>query len=161
MLKRGSTRGRCRCDRSCDVQRKSISSPSAATFRPSPYSVLAQSLVNCVMDTLGFLLPFRLFPLRPLYLLSPHQLFLDLDDFAKALERAFLGKATITNGMRLPCILYDQKLSKRVATGTVCIAILHFRTSSHSVSRRLASRERSHCLSWFKPTPQHHRHICQ
>jgi hypothetical protein len=107
------------------------------------------------MGTLGLFLPLRLCLLHPLYLLSPHQLNLDIDDFAKALERAFLGKATILNGMRLACI-FTMSSPKRVATGMVCMAILHFRTSSHSVSRRLASRERSRCPLWFQPTPQHH-----
>jgi NADH kinase len=69
------------------------------------------------MGTLGFLLPFRLCPLHPVYLLSPHQLNLDIDDFAKALESVFLGKATILNRMRLACIFYDEKLSKKGSDG--------------------------------------------
>ncbi|RDB25428.1 NADH kinase pos5, mitochondrial [Hypsizygus marmoreus] len=47
------------------------------------------------MGTLGFLLPFH------------------IDDFAKALESVYLGKATILNRMRLACTFYDEKLSKK------------------------------------------------
>ena len=68
------------------------------------------------MGTLGFLLPFRMCPLHP-HLLSPQELNLDIDDFAKALESVFLGKATILNRMRLACIFYDEKLSKKGSDG--------------------------------------------
>ncbi|KAJ7072598.1 ATP-NAD kinase-like domain-containing protein [Mycena amicta] len=43
------------------------------------------------MGTLGFLLPFH------------------IDDFAKALESVFQGKATILNRMRLACIFYNRE----------------------------------------------------
>jgi NADH kinase len=46
------------------------------------------------MGTLGFLLPFH------------------VDDFAKALESVFSGRATILNRMRLACNFYDKDLSK-------------------------------------------------
>ncbi|KAF8633378.1 hypothetical protein AX17_004549 [Amanita inopinata Kibby_2008] len=46
------------------------------------------------MGTLGFLLPFH------------------IDDFAKALETAFSGKATILNRMRLACTFYNKELVK-------------------------------------------------
>ncbi|KAF7428156.1 NADH kinase pos5 [Pleurotus ostreatus] len=44
------------------------------------------------MGTLGFLLPFH------------------IDDFSRALESVFQGKATILNRMRLACRFYDQEL---------------------------------------------------
>ncbi|KAF8653321.1 hypothetical protein AX16_004021 [Volvariella volvacea WC 439] len=47
------------------------------------------------MGTLGFLLPFH------------------IDDFAKALESVFQGKATILNRMRLACTFYDKNLAKK------------------------------------------------
>ncbi|KNZ74863.1 hypothetical protein J132_05861, partial [Termitomyces sp. J132] len=47
------------------------------------------------MGTLGFLLPFH------------------IDDFAKALESVFLGKATILNRMRLACTFYNKDLEKK------------------------------------------------
>lgn len=47
------------------------------------------------MGTLGFLLPFH------------------IDDFDKALESVFTGKATILNRMRLACTLYDKELMKK------------------------------------------------
>ncbi|KAK0454761.1 ATP-NAD kinase-like domain-containing protein [Armillaria borealis] len=47
------------------------------------------------MGTLGFLLPFH------------------IDDFAKALESVFQGKATILNRMRLACTFYDENLVKK------------------------------------------------
>ncbi|KAF8891744.1 ATP-NAD kinase [Infundibulicybe gibba] len=47
------------------------------------------------MGTLGFLLPFH------------------IDDFAKALESVFQGKATILNRMRLACTFYNQDLAKK------------------------------------------------
>ncbi|KAF5380531.1 hypothetical protein D9615_004723 [Tricholomella constricta] len=47
------------------------------------------------MGTLGFLLPFH------------------IDDFAKALESVFLGKATILNRMRLACTFYNEELAKK------------------------------------------------
>ncbi|KAF8739277.1 hypothetical protein AX14_010251 [Amanita brunnescens Koide BX004] len=46
------------------------------------------------MGTLGFLLPFH------------------IDDFAKALESVFNGKATILNRMRLACTFFDKELAK-------------------------------------------------
>ncbi|GLB37779.1 putative ATP-NAD kinase [Lyophyllum shimeji] len=47
------------------------------------------------MGTLGFLLPFH------------------IDDFAKALESVFTGKATILNRMRLACTFYNKELGKK------------------------------------------------
>ncbi|KAG6861162.1 hypothetical protein C0995_003171 [Termitomyces sp. Mi166 len=47
------------------------------------------------MGTLGFLLPFH------------------IDDFAKALESVFRGKATILNRMRLACTFYNTDLEKK------------------------------------------------
>ncbi|KAG2015742.1 NADH kinase [Coprinopsis cinerea AmutBmut pab1-1] len=47
------------------------------------------------MGTLGFLLPFH------------------MDDYAKALESVFTGKATILNRMRLACAFYDNELQKK------------------------------------------------
>ncbi|PPR05258.1 hypothetical protein CVT24_008284 [Panaeolus cyanescens] len=51
------------------------------------------------MGTLGFLLPFH------------------MDDFDKALESVFSGKATILNRMRLACTVYDKDLSKKAKDG--------------------------------------------
>ncbi|KAL0072687.1 NADH kinase pos5 [Marasmius tenuissimus] len=51
------------------------------------------------MGTLGFLLPFH------------------MDDFAKALESVFQGKATILNRMRLACTFYDQDRAKKDDSG--------------------------------------------
>ncbi|ESK93628.1 nadh kinase [Moniliophthora roreri MCA 2997] len=50
------------------------------------------------MGTLGFLLPFH------------------IDDFAKALESVFQGKATILNRMRLACSFYSQDHSQKDST---------------------------------------------
>lgn len=36
----------------------------------------------------------------------------DIDDFAKALESVFQGKATVLNRMRLACTFYDKDLKK-------------------------------------------------
>ncbi|CAA7259034.1 unnamed protein product [Cyclocybe aegerita] len=47
------------------------------------------------MGTLGFLLPFH------------------IDDFDKALESVFSGKATILNRMRLACTFYDNELVRK------------------------------------------------
>ncbi|KAJ6495704.1 ATP-NAD kinase [Mycena vitilis] len=47
------------------------------------------------MGTLGFLLPFH------------------IDDFAKALESVYQGKATILDRMRLACTFYNEDLSKK------------------------------------------------
>ncbi|KAJ7129027.1 ATP-NAD kinase-like domain-containing protein [Mycena crocata] len=47
------------------------------------------------MGTLGFLLPFH------------------IDDFAKALESVYQGKATILDRMRLACTFYNQDLTKK------------------------------------------------
>lgn len=41
--------------------------------------------------------------------------FVDIDDFAKALETVFEGKATILNRMRLSCTFYD-KNSEKIGT---------------------------------------------
>ncbi|KAF8967931.1 ATP-NAD kinase-like domain-containing protein [Flammula alnicola] len=51
------------------------------------------------MGTLGFLLPFH------------------IDDFDKALESVFSGKATILNRMRLACTFYDKDLAKKSKDG--------------------------------------------
>ncbi|PPQ76789.1 hypothetical protein CVT26_001756 [Gymnopilus dilepis] len=51
------------------------------------------------MGTLGFLLPFH------------------IDDFDKALESVFSGKATILNRMRLACTFYDKELAKKGKDG--------------------------------------------
>jgi NADH kinase len=37
---------------------------------------------------------------------------LDIDDFAKALETVFQGKATILDRMRLSCTFYDHESGK-------------------------------------------------
>jgi NADH kinase len=65
------------------------------------------------MGTLGFLLPFRKFMIEQTYqtILSPS--YLDIDDFDKALESVFTGKATILNRMRLACTFYDTELMKK------------------------------------------------
>jgi len=47
------------------------------------------------MGTLGFLLPFH------------------IDDFAKALESVYQGKATILDRMRLACTFYNEDLTKK------------------------------------------------
>ncbi|KAJ2931265.1 hypothetical protein H1R20_g5777, partial [Candolleomyces eurysporus] len=47
------------------------------------------------LGTLGFLLPFH------------------IDDFAKALDSVFAGRATILNRMRLACTFYDAELEKK------------------------------------------------
>ena len=39
--------------------------------------------------------------------------YLDIDDFDKALESFFTGKATILNRMRLACTFYDKELVKK------------------------------------------------
>ena len=65
------------------------------------------------MGTLGFLLPFRKFMIEQI---SPNQssnMCLDIDDFDKALESVFTGKATILNRMRLACTFYDKELLKK------------------------------------------------
>ncbi|KAF6760190.1 ATP-NAD kinase-like domain-containing protein, partial [Ephemerocybe angulata] len=49
------------------------------------------------MGTLGFLLPFH------------------IDDYAKALDSVFTGKATILNRMRLACTFYDTDLKEKEA----------------------------------------------
>lgn len=41
----------------------------------------------------------------------------DMDDFAKALESVFHGKATILNRMRLACTFYNKDLSKKTNEG--------------------------------------------
>ncbi|KAG7091039.1 hypothetical protein E1B28_010099 [Marasmius oreades] len=51
------------------------------------------------MGTLGFLLPFH------------------MDDFAKALESVFQGKATILNRMRLACTFFDQDRAQKDDSG--------------------------------------------
>ncbi|KAF9485953.1 ATP-NAD kinase [Pholiota conissans] len=51
------------------------------------------------MGTLGFLLPFH------------------IDDFDKALESVFTGKATILNRMRLACTFYNKDLAKKTKDG--------------------------------------------
>ncbi|KXN85313.1 NADH kinase pos5, mitochondrial [Leucoagaricus sp. SymC.cos] len=51
------------------------------------------------MGTLGFLLPFH------------------IDDFAKALECVFEGKATVLNRMRLACTFYNKDLAKKGSDG--------------------------------------------
>ena len=65
------------------------------------------------MGTLGFLLPFRKFMSERT---SPNDTilsYLDIDDFDKALESFFTGKATILNRMRLACTFYDKELVKK------------------------------------------------
>jgi len=41
----------------------------------------------------------------------------DIDDFDKALESVFTGRATILNRMRLACTFYDKDLSKKSKDG--------------------------------------------
>ena len=51
---------------------------------------------------------------------------LDIDDFAKALETVFQGKATILDRMRLSCTFYDRELGKTetddVGQSAYCLA---------------------------------------
>lgn len=58
------------------------------------------------MGTLGFLLPFH------------------IDDFAKALETVFEGKATILNRMRLSCTFYDHE-SEKIGTDDVAWQVMN------------------------------------
>lgn len=67
------------------------------------------------MGTLGFLLPFR----EAFSILTGKcakhsaRYSTDIDDFAKALNSVYLGKATILNRMRLACTFYDEELMKK------------------------------------------------
>jgi len=70
------------------------------------------SVLSFSMGTLGFLLPFREFPHIIAQRWQPYHL-LDIDDFAKALESVFTGKATILNRMRLACTFYNEDLAKK------------------------------------------------
>jgi len=58
------------------------------------------------MGTLGFLLPFH------------------IDDFAKALETVFEGKATILDRMRLSCTFYDHE-SQKIGTDDVAWQVMN------------------------------------
>lgn len=64
------------------------------------------------MGTLGFLLPFRecAVAYHRNYLLTSA---VDIDDFAKALESVYQGKATILNRMRLACTFFDKDLAHK------------------------------------------------
>ncbi|KAG6836561.1 hypothetical protein H0H93_006788 [Arthromyces matolae] len=68
------------------------------------------------MGTLGFLLPFRECVSDVIddwmYNRIP-----DIDDFAKALESVYSGKATILNRMRLACNFYNTDLAKKGSDG--------------------------------------------
>ncbi|KAH0588745.1 hypothetical protein H2248_004552 [Termitomyces sp. 'cryptogamus'] len=74
------------------------------------------------MGTLGFLLPFH------------------IDDFAKALESVFLGKATILNRMRLACTFYNKDLEKKGNDGDGLCNSLSL-TSGAETDFRLAGYE--------------------
>ena len=50
----------------------------------------------------------------------------DMDDFAKALESVFSGKATILNRMRLACSFYDRELRKIGEEGDGKTSLLFF-----------------------------------
>ena len=63
------------------------------------------------MGTLGFLLPFRKH--RTFALLAAYEIFsipslTDIDDFAKAIDSAFEGKAMVLHRMRLSCTFQDK-----------------------------------------------------
>lgn len=63
------------------------------------------------MGTLGFLLPFRelfRFSMSGLLRQMIEQFDIDVDDFSKALESVFQGKATILYRMRLSCAFSDK-----------------------------------------------------
>lgn len=45
------------------------------------------------------------------------RIYIDIDDFDKALESVFTGKATILNRMRLACTFYDKDLAKKSKDG--------------------------------------------
>jgi len=64
------------------------------------------------MGTLGFLLPFRKCSIASTRNTNS-TLWLDIDDFDKALESVFTGKATVLHRMRLACTFYDQDLAKK------------------------------------------------
>ena len=57
------------------------------------------------MGTLGFLLPFREFPwsLSSIRTYDVDVSASDIDDYAKALDSAFAGRATVLHRMRLSC----------------------------------------------------------
>lgn len=52
---------------------------------------------------------------NPFLLNSPPSI--DIDDFDKALESVFTGKATILNRMRLACTFYNKDLEKKTKDG--------------------------------------------
>lgn len=81
---------------------------------------------------------------------------LDIDDFAKALESAFDGKATILNRMRLACTFYNQDLAKKGddEDGASVTTLQLICITQKSV--RLASHERDCTSSGLEPSPEHH-----
>jgi hypothetical protein len=72
--------------------------------------------------------------------------FPDIDDFAKALESVFQGKATILDRMRLACSFYDSDLKKLGKEGDGMIIQLSLSQQVYRSLRRLASDERD-CAS--------------
>lgn len=65
------------------------------------------------MGTLGFLLPFRASQISRLYFYTNSHYPSDMDDFDKALESVFSGKATILNRMRLACTFYNEDFTRK------------------------------------------------
>ena len=60
------------------------------------------------MGTLGFLLPFRAYAVRPQRGCSRGLTALvDIDDYTKAIDSAFAGRITVLHRMRLSCTFQD------------------------------------------------------
>jgi NADH kinase len=79
----------------------------------SLFSVAAvPPVLSFSMGTLGFLLPFRKPSCSSIVASCSHLRWPDIDDFAKALDSVFRGKATILNRMRLACSFYDTNAEK-------------------------------------------------
>ena len=61
----------------------------------------------------------------------------DIDDFAKALDSVFQGKATILNRMRLACTFYSKDLAQKATDGdcpSLLLTVL-FQTSLSQLGR--------------------------
>jgi len=88
---------------------------------------------------------------------------LDIDDFAKALETVFQGKATILDRMRLSCTFYDRELGKTETDDVGKSAYFLAYSPLSDVSQwnnSMAGNERGSFTSWLKSTPEYDRHFC-
>jgi hypothetical protein len=89
------------------------------------------------------------------YRLMIRQFDTDVDDFSKALESVFQGKATVLYRMRLSCAFSDKDGNNIGNKGEGILTYTSYPNAMTRLSSRLASNERGCFAPRLKPASKH------